>query len=132
MKKTLEYYRGLPYHLRVTRFVEDEDQGLYYCASYAQLPEVKGIHQDRLVAVRLAKELFDSYIEAHLDWGEDIPEPASRRSRKPGGLYKIHEVSPSESERASAGPDSADRAFRGDGETADLGRSTTMGVPQLA
>lgn len=88
MKKDLDYYRSLPYSLTVDRFEEEEDGETYYRASYEELPHVKGVHEERLMAVRLAKELFDSYIEAQLEWGGEIPEPEPR-FRKRGGLYKF-------------------------------------------
>lgn len=89
MKNDLAYYRGLPYNLEIRRFTDEEDDQIYYCASYKQLPTVKGVDRDRLLAIRLAKELFDSYIEAQLEWGEAIPEPDSRRFREAGGLFKF-------------------------------------------
>lgn len=95
MKHDLAYYRSLPYRLDVTRFVEEEDDALYYCAAYVQLPEVKGVHEDRLLAITLAKELFDSYVDAQLEWGEPIPEPESRRYREPGGLFKFKAINSS-------------------------------------
>lgn len=91
MTKDLDYYRGLPYARRTTRFQDDEDGEFYYCVSFEQLPEVKGIHQDELRAIKLAHELFDAYILAQLEWGEDIPE-ASPRFRKPGGLWRFEVV----------------------------------------
>jgi predicted RNase H-like HicB family nuclease len=92
MKKDLAYYQGLPYHLEVSRFVEDEDGETYYCATYPRLPRVRGIHQDRASAVKLARELFDSYVEAQLEWGEDIPEPDVSRYREPGGRFAFREM----------------------------------------
>lgn len=87
MSKDLNHYRGLPYTLRVDRFHEEEDGKAYYCAAYEQLPQVKGVHEDRLLAIKLAKELFDAFVEAQIHWGAPIPEPAEQRSRKRGGLY---------------------------------------------
>jgi predicted RNase H-like HicB family nuclease len=92
MKKDLAYYQGLPYHLVVSRFVEDEDGETYYCATYPRLPRVRGVHRDRASAVTLAKELFDSYVEAQLKWGEDIPEPDVPRYREPGGSFAFRKM----------------------------------------
>lgn len=89
MKKDLAYYRSLPYSLQVERFREEEDGQVYFRAKYEELPQVKGVHQDRLVAIQLAKELFDTYVEALLSWGEEIPEPEQTRYRKRGGLFKF-------------------------------------------
>lgn len=91
MKKDLTYYRGLPYTLRTTRSVDPEDGQMYYYAAYEELP-VRGVHEDRLLAIKLAKELFDSYVEAQLAWGEPVPEPESRRSPKHGGRYTFRRV----------------------------------------
>ena len=109
MKKDLAYYRSLPYTLRVTRFVEEEDGETYFCASYDQIPHVKGVHEERLLAVRLAKELFDAYIEAQLAWGQDIPVPDSPRFRKPGGQFKMkrHDVA----SRSEATPEVTKESF---------------------
>ena len=89
MKKDLGYYRSLPYSLTVERFTDEEDGETYFRASFKELPHVKGVHRERLMAVQLAKELFDSYIQAQLEWEEDIPEPEARRFRKRGGLFKF-------------------------------------------
>lgn len=89
MTKNLQYYRGLPYTLDVERFVEEADGETYFRAVYRELPNVKGIHRDRLLAISLAKELFDAYVEAQLEWGEEVPEPEAVRYRKPGGLFKF-------------------------------------------
>lgn len=104
MSKDLKYYRGLPYSLKVDQFEEAEDGETYYRAVYEEMPQVKGVHQDRLLAIKLAKELFDSYVEAQLAWGEEIPEPAVKRFRKRGGLYKfsVDATSPSSSSGASS------------------------------
>ncbi len=91
MTKDLDYYRGLPYTRRKTRFQDKEDGKLYYCVFFEQLPDVKGIHQEELRAIKLAQELFDSYILAQLEWDEDIPEP-NPRFRKRGGLWKFKKV----------------------------------------
>lgn len=104
MKKNLDYYRSLPYTLKLDRFEEEEDGEIYFCAYFEQLPHVKGVHPDRLMAIKLAKELFDSYVEAQLAWGEEIPEPSAPRSRKVGGLYKLRALdSPSGAPDASGG-----------------------------
>ena len=66
MSRDLDYYRRLPYKLDVDRFEEEEDGRYYFCASYLELPAVKGVHSDRLMAIKLARELFDSYVEAQL------------------------------------------------------------------
>lgn len=88
MKKGLDYYRSLPYRRIVTRFQEEEDGETYFCVSFVEIPEVKGLHQDRLKAIQLANELFDAYVVAQLSWHEDIPEPNEQRYRL-GGLFKI-------------------------------------------
>jgi len=93
MKRDLAYYRSLPYRLTVERLEEPEDGLTYYCASYDELPTVKGVHTDQQMARKLAKELFDSYIEAHLEWGREIPEPATSRSPKVGGRFTFRQVS---------------------------------------
>lgn len=98
MKKDLAYYKSLPYSLTVERFEEEEDGEFYFRAQYRELPRVEGVHQDRLVAIRLAKELFDAYVETLLEWGEEIPEPDVRRFRKRGGLFKFEAVEASPSE----------------------------------
>ena len=89
MKKDLAYYRGLPYRMELGRFEEEEDGQRYYCASYIHLPQVKGVHQDRLMAIKLARNSFDSFVEARLQWGEKIEEPETPRYREPGGFSKI-------------------------------------------
>ena len=89
MSRDLDYYRRLPYKLDVDRFEEEEDGRYYFCASYLELPAVKGVHSDRLMAIKLARELFDSYVEAQLAWGEEIPEPPEPRFRRPGGLFRF-------------------------------------------
>lgn len=87
MSKNLAYYRRLPYSLRVDRLVEEDEGDIYFCASYPLLPQVKGVHADRQIAISMARELFDAFVEAQLAWGEEIPEPEPSRSRKVGGLY---------------------------------------------
>lgn len=116
MSKNLAYYQSLPYRLIVERF-EEEDGEVYFRAFYKEIPRVKGIHKERLQAIRLAKELFDSYVEAQLEWGEEIPQPETPRFRKRGGLFKFEgdresrsgvspakgvRVPPSDSEKKSA------------------------------
>jgi hypothetical protein len=97
MKKNLAYYKNLPYTLRVERFEEEEDGRTYFCASYQEMPHVKGVHENRLIAVRLAKELFDDYVEAQLEWGREIEEPDVPRYRKRGGLWKFSLAGPTRS-----------------------------------
>ena len=95
MKRDLAYFRGLPYEFYVDRFVEEEDGKIYYRAAYRELPAIQGVHQDSLLAINLARELFDSYVEAQLEWGNDLPEPAPR-FRAPGGQLKISTTDSSE------------------------------------
>lgn len=88
MKKDLTYYRALPYSRTVTRFKDEEDGKVYFCVSFKEIPEIKGVHEDRPRAIQLANELFDAYVVAQLAWKEHIDEPEVQRYRR-GGLRNI-------------------------------------------
>ena len=122
MSKDLSYYRALPYALRVDRFVEPEDGAEYYRATFVQLPQVIGIHKDRLLAINLAKELFDDYVEAQLAWSEEVPEPDAPRTRKRGGLFRFT-LQPKGAQRTGASWSSAKSDEPADATAADFARA---------
>lgn len=72
---SLEYYRTLPYAIVVDR---DDDEGewqQYYIAQYEELPGCIGVGKSRQEAIYNLHQVFDDYIEGHLEWGDDIPLP---------------------------------------------------------
>lgn len=80
-KKTAAHYRGLPY----TRRVEPREEGdhLFYLSWIEELPSIE-IHGDsREDALARLSDIFDDCVEAMLESGEEIAEPALW----PAGLF---------------------------------------------
>ncbi|HXG38150.1 MAG TPA: type II toxin-antitoxin system HicB family antitoxin [Bacteroidota bacterium] len=73
--RTLEYYRRLPYSLR-TEPARDSDGNQYWLAEYLELRGCKIDGTTEAEAVQNLHELFDEYISARLEVGDEIPEPA--------------------------------------------------------
>jgi len=112
MKKDLAYYRALPYRRMEERL--SEDGRTYWVVRYETLPGLIAAHDDRLSAHELSKELFDEYIETHLEQALPIPEPARASFRAPGGQGKIRWVI----DAASAGSAKAKRIPATEGQPA--------------
>lgn len=75
MMKTLEYYKHLPYTLRVEP-LSDSDGSKYWIAEYIEL---RGCKTDGLTegeAISNLHELFDEYIVTQIERNIEIPEPA--------------------------------------------------------
>lgn len=73
-KKTIEYYRSLPYNIRLEPAM-DSDGAQYWLAEIPELRGCKTEGETRAQAVANLHELFDEYIEARLESDFDIPEP---------------------------------------------------------
>ncbi len=74
-EKDLEYYKRLPYSLRM-ELITEEDKTTYWTAEYAELRGCKTDGETEADAVANLQGLFDEYIAAHLEMKSDIPEPA--------------------------------------------------------
>jgi predicted RNase H-like HicB family nuclease len=111
-QRTLAEYRSLPYR-REVRLISDED-GTYYVASFSELPGLLADGETRAEAVMNLSQAFDDYINAHLEWGEDIPEPdGSERivaalwsTAEPPNVLVINPLSEPEPSGGSTGNDS--------------------------
>ncbi len=73
-KKTLQDYRRLPYTLR-TDLVKDSDGSEYWTAEYLELRGCKTDGTSEAEAVANVQELFDEYITARMERGNEIPGP---------------------------------------------------------
>ena len=80
MKRNIAYYRALPY----TKVVEREGKGqeAYFVVRIKELPGCIATGRTRPEALLNIKEAFDEFIEAHLDWGNWLAEPARQGRRK--------------------------------------------------
>lgn len=72
--KNLEYYKRLPYTLRLD-LITEEDGSKYLTAEYVELRGCKTDGNTEADAVTNLQELFDDYITAHIEMGTIIPEP---------------------------------------------------------
>jgi predicted RNase H-like HicB family nuclease len=72
--KTLEYYKRLPYTLRLD-LITEQDGSKYLTAEYVELRGCKTDGDTEVEAVTNLQELFDDYITAHIEMGTAIPEP---------------------------------------------------------
>jgi len=93
MKKGLEYYEKLPYHIILEPW--DDEQGVYWVARVAELPHCL-IHGDTPEeAIREIEEVKRDWIKSNLERGLKIPEPISRKYsgqislRIPPSLHKL-------------------------------------------
>jgi len=93
MKKSLEYYEKLPYHIILEPW--DDGQGVYWVARVAELPHCL-IHGDTPEeAIREIEEVKMDWIKSNLERGLNIPEPISRKYsgqislRIPPSLHKL-------------------------------------------
>jgi predicted RNase H-like HicB family nuclease len=93
MKKNLEYYEKLPYHIILEPW--DDGQGVYWVARVVELPHCL-IHGDTPEeAIREIEEVKRDWIESNLERGLKIPEPISRKYsgqislRIPPSLHKL-------------------------------------------
>lgn len=71
--KNLSYYRRLPYTRTVGR--EEYEGERWYAAQISELPGLVAAGETRAKAMAELDKAFDSYIEAQLEWGGEIPEP---------------------------------------------------------
>ncbi|MFQ5798867.1 MAG: type II toxin-antitoxin system HicB family antitoxin [Bacteroidota bacterium] len=84
-KKTLEYYRLLPYKI----FVEprmDSDGTYYWVAEYPDLRGCKTEGVSKAEAIANVQQLFDEYVTARLEVDENIPEPQRSPAPRPRPL----------------------------------------------
>lgn len=72
--KDISYYRKLPYTRRA-RLVEDDGEA-YFVAFVEELPALEIDAPTREEAFLRLDEMFDDYVRAQIEWGDDIPEPA--------------------------------------------------------
>ena len=93
MKRNLEYYEKLPYHIILEPW--DDEQGVYWVARVAELPHCL-IHGDTPEeAIREIEEVKMDWIKSNLERGLKIPEPISRKYsgqislRIPPSLHKL-------------------------------------------
>jgi predicted RNase H-like HicB family nuclease len=93
MKKSLEYYEKLPYHIILEPW--DDGGGVYWVARVAELPHCL-IHGDTPEeAIREIEEVKKDWIKSNLERGLKIPEPISRKYsgqislRIPPSLHKL-------------------------------------------
>ena len=73
--KTLKEYKLSPYTLH-TELVRESDGSEYWTAEYLELRGCKTDGDEEAEAVVRVQELFDEYITARLESGNEIPEPA--------------------------------------------------------
>lgn len=73
-QKNLEYYFKLDYKI-ISEFIEDEEDGNYWTAKYDLLNGCKTDGNTKGEAIQNVRELFEEYIIARLEVGQDIPEP---------------------------------------------------------
>ena len=76
-KKTLEYYKRLPYTL-YKEPIGDPDGTKYWTAEYTELRGCKTEGATESEAVANLQELFDEYITAKIEENINIPEPTRR------------------------------------------------------
>jgi len=93
MKKNLEYYEKLPYHIILEPW--DDGEGVYWVARVAELPHCL-IHGDTPEeAIREIGEVKRDWIKSNLERGLKIPEPIPRKYsgqislRIPPSLHKL-------------------------------------------
>ena len=79
MAKGLQYYQGLHYTRRCQLIVDDDAR--YFLAWIDEFPGCKVEGQTKAEAFKNLGELFEDYINAKLEWKDDIPEPV--RPEKP-------------------------------------------------
>jgi len=78
-KKTLEYYRRLPYTL-YREPQQDQDGSKYWTAEYLELRGCKTDGSTESEAIANLQELFDEYVLMRLEAHDDnIPEPAQNK-----------------------------------------------------
>ena len=78
MAKSLEYYRGLPY-TKIAEIVLDESPRPYWGARVVELDGCIATGSTEVEAMRNLDHAFDEYIEALLQWGDEIHEPEPMR-----------------------------------------------------
>ena len=96
--KGVGYYRRLPYRRRL-RIEQDEGGKEYFVAFIEKLPGVEADGPDAVTARANLIGAFDDYINAMLEWGDEIPEPPKwpgenfvaqpKRARRQQGRRKI-------------------------------------------
>lgn len=72
--KNVDYYKRLPYTRRV-ELVEDDVDGRYYVARIIELDGVMADGPSEVQASARLDRALTSYIEAMLEFGDEIPEP---------------------------------------------------------
>ncbi|GAC43430.1 type II toxin-antitoxin system HicB family antitoxin, partial [Paenibacillus popilliae] len=73
--KDLAYYMSLPYTVQI-RFIKDES-GEYYFATVAELDGCQSNGDTPEEALACIREAMEDYLLVKLEYGDDIPEPAS-------------------------------------------------------
>lgn len=72
-EKAVAYYRRLPYTRRVR--LHEEGESAYFVAYVEELPALQIDGETKEEALKRLDDMFDDFIEAQLEWGEEIPEP---------------------------------------------------------
>jgi len=75
MTKNARFFRRLPYH-RVTERVTDSDGLTYFIARVLEIPSMRIDGESREEALLKLDEIFDDFIEAMIQAGDQIPEPS--------------------------------------------------------
>ena len=71
--KDQAYYRALPYTRRIE--VVEDDGREYFVASIPELPGVRADGRNHIEALYHLDGAFSDYLDAMMEWGEEIPEP---------------------------------------------------------
>lgn len=72
--KTLDYYIGLPYSRR-TEPVWEDDGSFYWLAWVEELDGCMTDGATELEAFNNLNDAFDAYVQASLEWGDEVPLP---------------------------------------------------------
>ena len=75
MIKNARYYRRLPYH-RVAERVTDGNGSIYFVARVLEIPSIRIDGESREEALLKLDEIFDDFVEAMIQAGDEIPEPS--------------------------------------------------------
>jgi len=87
MKKTLGYYRQLPYER--TLEVRQEGSGRYFLYRIAEIPAVGGDGATKDEALTHLKEAFDDYVSWRLEDGLSIPMPQRPVTKSVSKRYRL-------------------------------------------
>jgi predicted RNase H-like HicB family nuclease len=83
MSKPVSYYRRLPY-TRVAEPRTDSDGSAYFVARLIEIPAMTIDGDTREEALLKLDEIFDDFISAMLEAGDEVPEPKAWPEGYPG------------------------------------------------